>query len=428
MTAVVASIANTVCPHHISETQSHSNSGQYEHFNWKSNEDGSVNAPAPNSAFCKYDCKTGHYSENNDGKCFACTTSCSPGYELTGACSGTTDAQCTKDADYCPATVDMPGTSALTGTRTYGHTEAVTCAAGYTAVGSPSVSCGADGAWIQSGKCIISSGSGTGQWQTSRVVVSNTCAASITASCPSGFVAVGGGMKNNGIASAVKSVYGESYPLGNSQWACQLGNLNGLGDCGNVACQVSCVPAASTTVVTVEVEYEPNVHKMSGGLNVQHGAGDTNFAQDGTVRATCPSGYTVVGVGMANNAWAFGFTDRNHFEEVSYDGNGAKCRMGKEGTESEFICYAKCAKATTGAYDCQTINSDAGRKHTTSCPRAHDQVVGGGMKSTLTSGTSFWNEITLSESNVKCQTGTPIGWAKSIGESICQARCCHVTA
>lgn len=429
MTAVVSSIANTVCPHHIEPSQELSASGSYEHFNWVNNMDGSVNSESPNSAFCRYDCKTGHHNSDGTGACIECTTSCSPGYKLGGTCDNGSDRTCTQDAAFCPATVDFSGASAMpdSANRAFGITKVMTCAPGYTAVGTPTISCGADGQWISSGSCRIETGTGLGQWQTSRMVKLNTCAESVVVSCPTDHYAVGGGMLNNGITNAAKSVFGHSYPHGDSQWKCQLGNRQTLGgalDCGNLACQVSCVPKASTIVQTVNREYLVNQHEASGGENVKHAAGDTNFAQDGTVKTTCPSGYTVTGVGMVNHGVIHGVHSRNTFEEVSYFGNGAKCNMGKGGVgeEPEFTCYAKCAKAVKGTYDCKTITSEAGRSHVASCTRPHDEVVGGGIKQTLETGQMNWNQVTLSEKSVACQTG------QTSGESVCQARCCHVTA
>lgn len=452
MAEMTQSIANTVCHHAADPTMLIKTDGSKQMFSWAHHGSSDTEDTAYGGAFCRYDCATGHHDEDGDGKCIECITSCATGYKFkTGkdVCTQDSQTECEQDTNFCPNYFDMAG--AVTDTpsaRHYGFSENVACRSGKTAVGSPSITCGADGQWIVNGFCATYNKVGSKVWDTVNMHSGiRECAGSTTATCPSGYVAVGGGMANyyrelssaptnfgttgtetpgqlgNGLQTPgliASTLFQSSRPNGNKGWTCDMGPV---WDCGRIDCFVTCVPENTMEVKTQAVTYDHYVH----GLGKQNGLG-TKLRSEGTVHATCDAGWTVTGVGMVNHQ-AHTYDSRALFEEYSYEGNAAKCNMGAPGTVPEFTCYATCAKAKRGkAMDCQTVTSQPGLRHNIECSaeRPNDRVTGAGIKQTKAWGSDtnvlhmFENAQPKSQRAVHCDSG------HGDGENVCQARCCHV--
>jgi hypothetical protein len=436
MTAVVQSIANTVCPHHIEISQeSHMDGTNYGHY------DGWTNHSVHGDSFCRFDCKTGHYSPQ-DGECQQCVTSCSTGYTITGTCGGDSNYECEQDESFCStSSLDFPGANqnGQEVNKPYGSKVSITCAAGYHAVGSPEMLCGSDGQFRAVGRCISKVD------VVRETAVSSSCATSLKVTCPAGYTAVGGGIKNDLFGDADASVLAQSYPVvvgGGSSvaWSCRMQSAS---DCQNYACHVACVPSADVDVSIKSTKFNKNLHQRHTTETTDYGTSD--FAQDGVVTVGCDDGWTVSGVGMVNHKYAKGYhnhEERNFFQEMSYVGNTASCNMGERAAQffqdhhygdAEFTCYAACVRATSAAdgtnrdFTCETIENEGDYPKAT-CTREYDRVVGGGMKQTkkfdASSGdeTNFGEISLTSSTEVTCNSGLKSGF----GNAKCQARCCHM--
>jgi hypothetical protein len=478
LSLITERIANTVCASHVEPSQLRNNlDGHYTHFDWSqehydppTNDHQNGVDHSYGDSFCKYDCKTGFHGGSNDGTCAPCLTSCSVGYRAKSVWENhakidnpTGDnhqciIECEHEPNFCPSYFDMSGANTDTPTeRHFGHTETINCMPGYEKVGNPSVTCNSDGQWMVDGFCARYNKVGHLTWNTVNVHSGiRSCAGETRARCPSGYVAVGGGMANyyRDIAPSARrihaNVFDESRPSAdNKGWVCNMGAIE---DCGRINCFATCVPENTMEVKIRIKEYDINQHTS------QTIAGTTS-ATDGSVPISCDegathdegdameAGWSITGVGMANHlAHDNIHLDENDlFEEYAFDGaNGAKCNMGASSTTSNprFSCYAVCAKAKQGkTFSCETVSSQPGMKHNVQCKRPHDRATSAGIKQ-LNPWTNldtqkylhiFENAQPKSIKSVFCDSGYGENY-DSVGGSdtnlgglnVCQARCCHV--
>jgi hypothetical protein len=435
MSTVVERISEQVCAHHAHPSKLIRFSGAHELHEWRDDASGNAIAGAHvdhANAFCKYDCASGHFDATGSGDCSPCLASCSTGYTAVHTTATTSGAacisSCTIDLEYCPGSKQsfIGGTSAsrTPTSRVYGHQQEIVCGPGYRAVGNPSMICINDGVprWLKQGRCV----SNFNEFDTQIVEASNTCAGQTIARCPYNEVAIGGGMYNAWERGTQTGRQGsnhfeQAHPNGQREWVCDMGEGT---DCGHVTCFAICVSAATVVIDDVSADYDHSSHDQVG--------------HDPTASVQCAAGFTVTGIGMRNHLPTF--TDASLFEEFSYEDNGAVCNMGAAGTQPDFTCYARCAKASnlgnTGKQlTCVTKTSAQGSKHDLTCDspfQASDgsgqQAVGVGIKqhrTTFNDYSWFENAQPRGKSSVHCDTG--YGWdaaGNEKGLNTCQARCC----
>jgi hypothetical protein len=274
--------------------------------------------------------------------------------------------------------------------------------------------------WLKEGRCV----SEFNVFDTQIVEATNTCAGQTIARCPYNEVAIGGGMynawergtiMNKNASTSEASLFEQAHPNGDREWVCDMGEAT---DCGHVTCYAVCVPASTVVIDDVSARYD-------------HSLIDT-VAHKETVDVQCAEGFTVTGIGMRNHLASY--DEASLFEEFSYQGNGAVCNMGAAGSEPDFTCYARCAKASnlgnTGKQlTCVTKTTGEGLKHDVTCDSpfqsngSGQQAVGVGMKQSVnwaddSSFSWFENAQPTGKSSVHCDSGN------GDGLNTCQARCC----
>jgi hypothetical protein len=354
----------------------------------------------------------------------------------------------------------MSGASTDTPTnRHFGWEESITCESGYQPVGNPSIYCNSNGMWVVTGFCASYNKVGFLNWNTVNVHSGiRSCAGETRARCPSGYVAVGGGMANyyRDISPSARrihaNVFEESRPSAdNKGWVCNMGAIE---DCGRINCFATCVPENTMEVKIRTVEYDVNKHTTEnvdgttratdGSVPVSCDAGSRHDATEDDALDVMDAGWSVTGVGMANHLAHnnIEFDEADLFEEYAFSGNGAKCNMGTSSSTPRFSCFAVCAKAKQDkTFSCETVESQPGMKHNVQCKRPYDRATSAGIKqlnawTDLNTGSYlhiFENAQPKSIRSVHCDSGYGENYA-SVGGSdtniggknICQARCCHV--